>query len=120
MNTEVQGDFWGYVTRFKLPSAKCFKYPLKSALVVFLVQLATAGLLALISFSSATAIIMLLECLLMIGYYVKVLYKDFWNVVLEESKGLFADLLMWVYYFAVCALTLAPAAVFFIFLDKVM
>ena len=120
MNTEVQGDFWGYVTRFKLPSAKCFKYPLKSALVAFLVQLVTAVLLGLVSLSPATAIIMLLECLLFVGYYVKVLYKEFWNVVLEESKGLFADLLMWVYYFAICALTMTPAAVFFIFLDKVM
>ena len=120
MKTEIQGDFWGYVTRFKLPSAKCFKYPLKSAVVAFLVQLATAGLFALISLSPATGIIMLLECLLILGYYVKVLYKDFWNVVLEESKGLFADLLMWVYYFAICALTLTPAATFFIFLDKVL
>ena len=120
MKTEIQGDFWGYITRFKLPSAKCFKYPLKSAVVAFLVQLVTAVLLGMISLSPATAIIMLLECLLMVGYYVKVLYRDFWNVVLEESKGFFADLLMWVYYFAICALTMAPAAVFFTILDKVM
>ena len=51
---------------------------------------------------------------------VKVLYKDFWNVVLEESKGFFADLIMWVYYFVVCALSLAPAAVFFLLLDKTL
>lgn len=120
MKTEVQGDFWGYVTRFKLASATCFKFPLKSALVVFLVQLVTAALLALIGFSPATAIIMLLECLLMIGYYVKVLYKDFWNVVLEESKGLFADLIMWIYYLLTCALSLVPAMVFFVFIDKVL
>jgi hypothetical protein len=56
----------------------------------------------------------------MIGFYVKVLYKDFWNVVLEESKGFFADFIMWVYYFVVCALSLAPAAVFFLLLDKTL
>lgn len=120
MKTEIQGDVCGYMTRFKLPSARCFKLPLKSALVIFLVQLATASILALISISPATAIIMLIECLFMIGYYVKVLYKDFWGVVLEESKGLLADLLMWIYYFVICALTLVPAAVFFLFVDMVL
>ena len=85
---------------------------------MFLVQLVSAVLFGLIGFSAATAIILLLECLLMIGFYVKVLYKDFWNVVLEESKGLFADLLMWVYYFAVCAVSLAPSFVFFMMLEN--
>lgn len=120
MNTEVQGDFWGYVTRFKLPSARCFKMPLKSAAIAFLVLLVSAVLLGLIGFSAATAIILLLECLFMIGFYVKVLYKDFWNVVLEESKGIFADFIMWVYYFVVCALSLAPAGVFFVLLDNAL
>lgn len=120
MKTEIQGDFLGYLGRFKMPSAQCFKFPLKSAAIVFLVQLVSAVLFGLIGLSAATAIIMLIECLFMIGFYVKVLYKDFWNVVLEESKGFFADLFMWVYYFVVCALTLTPAAVFFICLDKVM
>jgi hypothetical protein len=120
MKTEIQGDFLGYLTRFKMPSAQCFKFPLKSAASVFLVQLISAALFGLIGFSAATAIIMLLECLFVIGFYVKVLYKDFWNVVLEESKGFFADLIMWVYYFLICALTLTPAAVFFIYLEKLM
>lgn len=118
MKTEIQGDFLGYACRFKLPTAKCFMFPMKSAAIVFLIQLITAGVCALIGFSAATAIILLLECLLMIGYYVKVLYKDFWNVVLEESKGLFADLLMWIYYFAVCAVSLVPAFVFFMLLEN--
>lgn len=120
MKTEIQGDFLGYLGRFKMPSAQCFKFPLKSAAIVFLVQLVSAVLLGLIGFSAATAIIMLLECLFMIGFYIKVLYRDFWNVVLEESKGFFADLIMWMYYFVVCALSLVPAAVFFVFLENAL
>ena len=120
MKTEIQGDFLGYLGRFKLPSAQCFKFPLKSAAIVFLVQLLSAVLFGLIGFSAVTTIIMLLECLFMIGFYVKVLYKDFWNVVLEESKGFFADLIMWVYCFVVCAISLAPAAVFFLLLENAL
>ena len=120
MNTEIQGDFKGYVCRFKLPSAKCFAFPLKSAAIAFIIQAITAVLLGIISIGPATAIILLMECLFLIGFYVKVLYKDFWNVVLEESKGFFADLIMWVYYFLICELTLTPAAVFFIYLEKLM
>lgn len=120
MKTEIQGDFLGYLGRFKMPSAQCFKFPLKSAVIVFLVQLISAVLFGLIGFSAATAIIMLLECLFMVGFYVKVLYKDFWNIVLEESKGFFADLIMWVYYFVVCAISLTPAAAFFVFLENAL
>ena len=120
MKTEIQGDVCGYITRFKLPSARCFKMPLKSAAIACLVLTASAVWLGLIGFSGATAIIVLLECLFMIGFYVKVLYKDFWNVVLEESKGFFADLIMWVYYFVVCALSLVPAGVFFLLLENAL
>ena len=118
MNTEIQGDFKGYVCRFKLPSAKCFTFPLKSTAIAFLIQAVSAVLLGVISIGPATAIILLLECLLMIGFYVKVLYKEFWNNVLEESKGLFADLLMWVYYIFLCALSFIPSAIFFVVLDN--
>lgn len=118
MKTEIKGDFWGYARRFKLPSSKSFKYPLKSAGIILAVQLVTVGLLSLCGFKPATAIILLMECLFLIGYYVKVLYEDFWNVVLEESKGLFADIIMWVYYFAVCAVSLVPSAVFFMILEN--
>lgn len=41
MKTEIQGDFWGYARRFKLPSSKSFKYPLKSAGIILAVQLVT-------------------------------------------------------------------------------
>ena len=118
MKTEIQGDFWGYACRFKLPSSKSFKYPLKSAGIILAVQLVTVGLLSLCGIKPVTAIILLMECLLLIGYYVKVLYVDFWNVVLEESKGLFADMIMWVYYFVICAASLVPSAVFFMILDN--
>lgn len=52
---------------------------------------------------------MLLQCMLMIGYYIGVLKKDFWNIALEESKGLFADVFMWIYYILLCVLSLLPA-----------
>jgi hypothetical protein len=118
MNTEIQGDFKGYVCRFKLPSAKCFAFPLKSAAIAFIIQAITAVLLGIISIGPATAIILLMECLFLIGFYVKVLYKEFWNTVLEESKGLFADLFMWIYYIFVCAISLIPSAIFFVILDN--
>jgi hypothetical protein len=49
----------------------------------------------------------------MMGYYIGVLKNDFWNIVLEESKGLFADLIMWVYYIVLCVTSLLPAFLFF-------
>ena len=58
MKTEIQGDFLGYACRFRLPSSKCFAFPLKSAAIVFLVQLVSAVLFGLIGFSAATAIIL--------------------------------------------------------------
>jgi len=120
MKTEIQGDFVGYMCRFKLPSARSFTYPLKSAAIILTIQAISAALLGLIHIGPATAIILLLECLFVIGFYVKILYKEFWNVVLEESKGLFADLLMWIYYFIVCAISMIPSAVFFMVLDRCM
>ena len=39
MNTEINGNWGAYIKRFQLPSRKCFIYPLKSALIIFSVQL---------------------------------------------------------------------------------
>lgn len=85
MKTEINGDFKGYVTRFKMPSLNCFIYPLKSAGIIFIIQLVLSGLFYAIGTSKATFFILLMQVLLMIGYYIGVHYKQFWNVVLEES-----------------------------------
>ena len=55
-----------------------------------------------------------------LSYYIKVLYKEFWNYVLVESLGFFADLLMWLYYFVLTIISLSPFITFFVLfsLDK--
>lgn len=113
MKTEIQGDFKGYLVRFKMPSKRCFSMPLKSAGLIFLFELILSGFFILIGISNWALILSLMLCLLAIGYYIGVLYKDFWNIVLEESKGFFPDLIMWIYYMAICAISLSPAFVLF-------
>lgn len=63
----------------------------------FFIEAVLCGIFILIGTNRATLMIMLMQCLLMVGYYIGVLKNDFWNIVLEESKGLFADMLMWIY-----------------------
>lgn len=113
MKTEIQGDFKGYFFRCKFPSRKCFAMPLKSAGVIFLAELILSGLLILIGIQTWSIVISLILCLLAIGYYIGVLYKDFWNIVLEESKGFLPDAFMWIYYMVICAISLSPAFLLF-------
>lgn len=113
MKTEIQGDFMGYVMRFKLPSAGCFLAPLKSAGAIFLAELVLSGVLYFVGVETWSLVVSLLLCMVAIGYYVGVLYKAFWNIVLEESKGLFADMFMWIYYIVICAISLSPALLLF-------
>ena len=61
-----------------------------------------------------------MQCLLMVGYYIGVLKNDFWNIVLEESKGLFADMLMWIYYIILCVFSLIPAFFYFYLGDGII
>lgn len=91
--------------------------PLKSAGIVLLTQLIMSGLFILIGIPTWSVVISLMLCLLAVGYYIGVLYKDFWNIVLEESKGLLPDILMWMYYMALCAISLSPAFVLFYLSD---
>ena len=91
MRTEIQGDFKGYLTRFKMPSSKCFKIPIKSCLIIFLIQLVVSISFYMIETAPVLQVLLLLECMFMVSYYIAVLYKDFWNVVLEESKGLLLE-----------------------------
>lgn len=112
MKTEINGDFKGYLLRFKLASKKCFFLPIKSAIIIFFIQLLLVGILSFFDTSFAAILLLFVDVMLMLGYYLKVLYKNFWNVVLEESKGLFADLIMWIYYILVCLISLSPALIF--------
>lgn len=116
MRTENQCDFKGYMMRFKLPSKRCFILPLKSAGIIFLLT-ALGSLLLFFEHQSWLIFISIMLSMLAVGYYIKVLYKDFWSVVLEESKGLFADLIMWMYYMMVCVLSLSPFFVLLWYLD---
>lgn len=117
MKTEIQGDFKGYFLRFKMPSKRCFSMPLKSAGLIFLFELVLSGILILLGIKTWSIVLSLMVCMMAIGYYIGVLYKDFWNIVLEESKGFFADVLMWIYYMAICAISLSPAFVLFYLSD---
>ena len=65
--------------------------PLKSVGIIFCIQLLLASIFYLIGINKATLFIMLMQCMAMMGYYIGVLKNDFWNIVLEDSKGLFAD-----------------------------
>ena len=44
MRTEINGDFNGYVQRFRLPSSKCFIMPLKQVGIIFLIEMILTGL----------------------------------------------------------------------------
>jgi hypothetical protein len=113
MKTEIQGDFKGYFLRFKMPSKKCFFMPIKSVGIIFLLELILLGGVFLIGIKTGTVILLMIQCLIAVGYYISVLYKDFWNIVLEESKGFWADIFMWIYYIIICAISLSPTFVLF-------
>ena len=117
MATEIRGDLKGYLRRFELPSLKCFIMPLKSVGIIFIIELLLSIAFIIIGITKATIIIMLLQCMFIVGYYVGVLKNDFWNIVLEESKGFLADLIMWLYYILVCIISLSPAFVYFYYSD---
>ena len=120
MATEIRGDLKGYLIRFELPSLKCFMMPLKSVGIIFIIELILSIAFIIIGVSKGTNLIMLLQCMLMVGYYIGVLKNDFWNIVLEESKGFLADLIMWIYYIIVCIISLSPSLCFFHFSDTVI
>ena len=113
MKTEIQGDFKGYFFRCKFPTKRCFSMPLKSAGLILGVEFVLASLFMLIGAQVWGVVLMLLSCMIAIGYYIGVLYKNFWNIVLEESKGLFPDVVMWIYYMVLCVISLIPAFVVF-------
>lgn len=117
MKTEIQGDFIGYFLRFKMPSKKCFHMPLKSAGLIFVFELVLSGTLIMLGIKTWSIVLSLMVCMMAIGYYIGMQYTDFWNIVLEDSKGFFADVLMWIYYMAICAISISPAFALFYLSD---
>ena len=119
MNTEINGNWGAYIKRFQLPSKKCFIYPLKSALIIFSAQLVVSMVYFLPILPFAKFLILFIALMTSIGYYMKVQYREFWNIVLEESKGLFADLLMWLYYILICLISILPTLFIMLQFDNI-
>ncbi len=119
--SEINGDWKGYLKRFQMPCKKTLRLPLFRMTLVFLFQLPMA-LLCWYYHEVGFPIILLALVTVMgiLSYYIKVLYKEFWNYVLVESLGFFADLLMWLYYFVLTIISLSPFITFFVLfsLDK--
>lgn len=59
--------------------------PLKSAGLIFLFELVLSGILIMLGIKTWSIVLSLMVCMMAIGYYIGELYKEFWNVVLEES-----------------------------------
>ena len=100
MKTEINGDWRAYAKRFQLPPKKTWLLPLKWFGISFVVQI-VALLLAV-----NTNILLLVVSSMITGTFLYAVGKEFWNVVLEESKGLWADLIMWLYYALLFAITI--------------
>lgn len=112
MKTEINGDWKAYAKRFQLPQKKTWILPLKWFGVSFVVQI-VAMVLAI-----HTNILMLVVSSMIICAFLYAAGKEFWTVVLEESKGLWADVMMWLYYALLCALTVGlPLVVGLVYLE---
>lgn len=92
MKTEINGDWKGYLKRFKMPSCKVLLMPLKYFGICFAVQ----SICCLIA--AQTHVLMLVVSSLVVGAVLYAAFKLLWEVVLEEAKGFWADTLMWLYY----------------------
>lgn len=117
MNTEINGNWGAYIKRFQLPSKKCFIYPLKSALIIFSAQLVVSTVYFLPIVPFAKFLILFFVLMTSVFFYIKVHYLEFWNKVLEESKGFFADLIMWIYYIVICIISICPTFLAIIFIN---
>ena len=110
MRTEINGDWIGYLKRFKLPPLETFKTPLLRFFICFLCQSLIAGVSYLLyNVYNAQIAIWLLPCVsssVMITF-LYALFKDFWNSVLVEAKGFFADLMMWGIFILLTGITIA-------------
>ena len=104
MKTEIQGNWKEYSKRFRLPPVKVLIIPLKRFSICLILQIVLGGIVFVLSRKGLYpgALLLLIVSSMIIGGYLYAVYKEFWNVVLESSKGLWADVLMWIYY-AICS-----------------
>lgn len=110
MKTEINGDFIGYMKRFKMPSGKAFLYPLKTMMIAFAAQILLVLILWFIPLQPILKIVPVFAAMMFaVSFYIKIHYKLFWNIVLEESKGLIPDLLMWLYYILIGLISISPS-----------
>lgn len=100
MKTEINGDWNGYLKRFKMPSRQVLMQPLKYFGICFVVQ-SLCCLLAM-----HTHVLILVVSSLIIGAVLYAAFRLLWDVVLEEAKGFWADALMWLYYLALIAIAI--------------
>ena len=100
MKTEINGDRKAYVKRFQLPGKKCWLMPLKWFGFSLVVQIVAVFI------AINTNVLPIIVSSMINGTFLYAAGKEFWNVVLEESKGLWADLLMWLYYALFFAITI--------------
>jgi len=115
MQTEINGDWKGYLHRFKLPEKKVVLLPLKRFGICLMIQVVLGTVAVGLAHSCASKggmLLWLVVSSMIIGAYLYAVYKEFWTVVLEAAKGFWADLLMWVYYIVCSAMiTVVPVMV---------
>ena len=92
MKTEINGDWQNYTKRFQLPQKRTWLLPLKWFGICFFVQIIAMFLAMHVN------VLMLMVSSMIIGAFLYAAGKEFWQVVLEESKGFWADVIMWMYY----------------------
>ena len=120
MNTynEINGDWKAYLKRFQMPCKSTLRLPLFRMTICFLLQLPIVFICWYYKEVGFPIIFLAMVTILgILSYYIKILYKEFWNYVLVESLGFFADLLMWLYYFILTVLSLLPIIVFFVMFE---
>jgi hypothetical protein len=106
MKTEINNDWKGYLSRFKMPSTKALLWPLKYVAICLPIQ-AICCYLATIS-----NVLMLVMSSMIMVVFLYAVFRHLWEVVLEEAKGFWADAMMWLYYIAIVFVTLlAPILV---------
>ena len=99
MKTEINNDWKGYFSRFKMPSTKALLGPLKYVAIYLPVQAICCYLAAI------SNVLMLGMSSMIMVVFLYAVFRHLWEVVLEEAKGFWADALMWLYYLALIAIT---------------
>lgn len=110
MKTEIDGNWLAYAKRCRFPGKKAFRLPLKHACILFLVQLVVAVVFVFLPLKPVVRLVPVFFVLFFaLSYYIKVHWHTFWNVVLDDSKGLIPDFVMWLYYVVICLISILPS-----------